>query len=1488
MPQLKIVQWNARSIRNRMEFFNVIGNDTPVIALQESFLQNSSPGTQADFFDIEYETNNIPTRFNKVFTCNKSKIRGGGVSLLVNDTSSLVDRDSAHRIQLSSDLEVLAVRLRVAGKPITVCSLYLPDASSTARPKKTIPTLASLVSLARELPPPFVICVDANGHSPLWGGMLANGRTNQRGALVETWLETIENDAELLNHSGSVTFFNGTTETAIDLTVASNTLLRQLEWRVDTTETYGSDHYPIVIKVNVLDKPTPKPSSILPEVTTENTSQTETQTTPSQKPCKIKWVLEKANWELFANFTEPDAVQNIQTYDEFEQFVIDKAKMSIPYREIFAFPHHTQNDPIRQQQQRRRRDNRKPKPWWTPELSTAISTRKHLYDEYVRETRKQQPPSSEAAIAEKRAAANKQRAVCQSMIRKAEELYYEKTMENIDFQQHPSRAWKTVKKLTGRMADAVSNDKEGGYKLWIADEEPDSSSSSSDSDSDDDDDDDENEVRELDTDQQNIAERFANFYRDLHQNRLTIRRDEAQTQTETQPSVIHEQLDQQFSMEELQCALLQCNIKAKAGPDAIPYVFYKYMNEEGGLTTLLRLFNEMWQDPGRIPTQWKVAVLEPIRKPNKDPRELESFRPIAKACCTGKLLEKMVLNRLNAHADVKLQKCYAFRKYVGAEDVLAHIAEETSNAKSRNEHLLLANVDVKNAFPSTAHELVLQNLVRYAILQPGTKMYCYIQAFLSNIRIRVALKSNQTTFMSSEKHLATGLQQGAILSPFLFNVALMGIHRDHFQTQTTQVHTQLLQYADDLIILVRGKHQHNPKNALENACRGVISGLNEIGFDVAREKIVFLHLMSQRGAGSATNSQSQQSQTNTQPTPAYDVLNISETCRVEVSEQHRILGLILNKGMNFNSQLDNVRARMQTWLRLFAVLKGYPLSAKPGLLLHIYTTALRPRIEYGATAIGICASKSVIRGLEAVQNGFLRRATDAYRTTPVTHLEMLTGVVPLDIRIKSATLKYYAKVNAMGNVHPSKTQPYTTVHTELLKEFSLPPNTLRCIEKWSSLAKSKSPWTRKNPLEINTCLTTLYEREVPANLPSITRCKNKFGRLMKDTYTFHHVLYTDASKVSVVCNPTPTPPNPTQTQPATDSVAYAVYDATRDQPAVKIKVLPVDTIFTAELKGIWHALAYATRNNLRTICIVTDSLSACQMLQHTPIELENMPLQSSAVELAKTIIELAESLDRVAVIWVPAHVGIAGNERADLLAKDAHKNQLTMDKPKPKLPQDTFKRPPTLEEIRWKRYKYQLEDSSRVTVSDLHTFIRTQMQKMTWQRWSEFAEKRLTERAKESLLYQHLSENQTQTQTIKRCKAFDALPRKSQIALGRLKLEHIPLTHEHIMQQRQSTVQDDDGDNISSSNSNAPTRNETLCPKCMDTQTQTGTPMTIRHMLEECPSTKDLRTSKNIALKALFSTNKNDGSAIVAFLEETDQMEYVIKPFYAPDPNHNQ
>ena len=106
----------------------------------------------------------------------------------------------------------------------------------------------------------------------------------------------------------------------------------------------------------------------------------------------------------------------------------------------------------------------------------------------------------------------------------------------------------------------------------------------------------------------------------------------------------HQESEQNFTLEELERVIAEAKNNKAAGEDDVPYEFIKHLGPNAK-QFLLYLYNRCWEGEG-IPTKWRTAIIKPLLKGGKDPKLTVSYRPISLTSCVGKLLEKMVADRM--------------------------------------------------------------------------------------------------------------------------------------------------------------------------------------------------------------------------------------------------------------------------------------------------------------------------------------------------------------------------------------------------------------------------------------------------------------------------------------------------------------------------------------------------------------------------------------------------------------------------------------------------------------------------------------------------------------------------------------------------------------------------------------------------------------------------------------------------------------------------
>ena len=123
----------------------------------------------------------------------------------------------------------------------------------------------------------------------------------------------------------------------------------------------------------------------------------------------------------------------------------------------------------------------------------------------------------------------------------------------------------------------------------------------------------------------------------------------------------------------------------------------------------------------------------------------------------------------------------------------------------------------------------------------------------------------------------------------------------------------------------------------------------------------------------------------------------------------------------------------------------------------------------------------------------------------------------------------------------------------------------------------------------------------------------------------HFSIYTDGSKSPI-------------------GVGYAAVSSSK---TLQFSLPGNASVFTAELSAIWAAIEIIKEQPPQKFVIFSDSKSAIEALQHY------CPKNSLVQQIKYQFHKLYEDNINVELCWIPAHVGIVGNENADKAARAA-------------------------------------------------------------------------------------------------------------------------------------------------------------------------------------------------------------------------------------------
>ncbi|KAG1713961.1 RNA-directed DNA polymerase from mobile element jockey [Nymphon striatum] len=654
--------------------------------------------------------------------------------------------------------------------------------------------------------------------------------------------------------------------------------------------------------------------------------------------------------------------------------------------------------------------------------------------------------------------------------------------------------------------------------------------------------------------------------------------------------------NQVFSLEELRRSL-RASKDTSPGPDSIHYQMLKHL-PDCSLALMLNIFNTIWIT-GAIPSSWLEATVIPIPKPGKDHTDPSNYRPIALTSCICKTMERMINCRLTYFLETnniftKYQS--GFRRHRSTIDHLVKFETLVREAFVRREHLVAVFFDLEKAYETTWKYGILRDLFNSGL---RGRMPIFINHFLTNRKFRVRVG---TTF-SDRFDLEMGVPQGSILSVTLFSLKINDIV-NHVKSGT-----QCFLYVDDLVVAYASKSISTIERHLQLSLNKIEKWTNENGFKFSSSKTVSMHycLLTR---------------------PHHDPQLRLGSSPIPLVNSTRFLGLIFDKKLNFLKHMQVLKSKCLRALNLLRILSNTNWGADRKVMLRFYRSLIRSKLDYGSVVYG-SARKSYLRVLDPVHNQGLRLSLGAFRTTPAESLYVEAHEPSLYLRREKLSLQYACRLRANPE-NPCYDVTFHPNHRETFarRQNSIPTFGLRVLPLFEqiglplgNIAKcvlpSIPPWTMNRPI-INFSLTGLKKGTTPSYV-----YLNKFLEV-SDSYHGYHHIYTDGSRQN-------------------DEVAAAAISSLR---SLSSRLPDKSSIFSAESKALLLALDIVENSTYGRYIILSDSLS-CLMA------LDNMKYSHPTIcEILFKLHNLSFS-NHVIFCWLPSHVGISGNEKADFAAKSA-------------------------------------------------------------------------------------------------------------------------------------------------------------------------------------------------------------------------------------------
>ncbi|CAH2054267.1 unnamed protein product, partial [Iphiclides podalirius] len=169
-----------------------------------------------------------------------------------------------------------------------------------------------------------------------------------------------------------------------------------------------------------------------------------------------------------------------------------------------------------------------------------------------------------------------------------------------------------------------------------------------------------------------------------------------------------------------------------------------------------------------FPKSWKIAQAKIIPKPNKSNyTDLSKFRTIGLINVFGKLLEKLIINRLTHHMNVTntyFKSQYGFKLQTSTVDAIRNALNTIKTAKNNKEHVIAVSLDIKSAFDNAWWPAIFLRLRK---INCPSNIYRILLSYVEDREVFINFSD-----CTVNKKMSRGCVQGSVCGPTLWNLIL--------------------------------------------------------------------------------------------------------------------------------------------------------------------------------------------------------------------------------------------------------------------------------------------------------------------------------------------------------------------------------------------------------------------------------------------------------------------------------------------------------------------------------------------------------------------------------------------------------------------------------------------------------------------------------------------------------------------------------------------
>ena len=868
-----------------------------------------------------------------------------------------------------------------------------------------------------------------------------------------------------------------------------------------------------------------------------------------ESPPVYKWKLDKADWSAYTEAIET----TMPPIDELDSMKTHRVEETIRKTILKAAGSHVKKKKI----------TNGAKCWMTPEIKEEIRRRNDLSknvgdhrQEWIDACRK---------VAE--------------MIREEKSKRWAEYVDSIDAKTNPKEVWKTVRNLDGRRPPPNKN-----------------------------------EVLEIDgmayTEDKQKAEQFAKTYRAF--SKLPVKKSDVKLKRRVRRKMkltvqsAAQKTEDELEMEELDRTIKGLKTGKAGGMDDIPNEFIKNLGPQAR-KALLRLYNRIWAGED-IPSHWQRANIKPLLKEGKDPSKTASWRPISLIDCLGKVLERMVADRLMhilEDGGLITPNQAGFRPNRCTTDQILKLVQDATDQfhNGRTSNLTMTSFfDYAKAYDKVWRDGLLHKMQKLGI---PNRFVRYTRHFLSRRWTHVEINGTR----SKRFLLKQGLPQGSSISPLLFLIFINDLDAD------LEPQTMASLFADDTAVwMADGKERGSNRAPMQQEINKVLRWADKWKMTVNEDKTKAMMIST-----SAADK-------------SWDPQFKAGECKIDNVTEYRFLGVTIDQNLHFTKHIANVLEKAKKRVNILKCMSTKDWGNSPDTQRRLCLAYVMSVLEYGSPSWNGWISETNRKKLQKVLNQALRAITHMTATCPIDYLHLEAGIEPLESRL--------AKNDDITRERYARLPPEDPRHKMLVKSYPARRKPLTTRLGWRTNTQ-----VRNHMYDVTRDETTaplppwMVLNHVSFDSVKLEKAKADYSQAELRERTLHEiskltsevVIYTDGS-----------------TDARQRNGGAGVFIQNRDGMTLYEASFPAGewcSSYGGECVAALRALEWIEENNVRDCTIITDSMSLQKSIENNDWKNGDNWLK----QIKRKMYDM-RSKTRIKMLWIPSHIDIDGNERADALA----------------------------------------------------------------------------------------------------------------------------------------------------------------------------------------------------------------------------------------------